>query len=769
MLLKIKMCREISGDYLNRNSAMNMTKTVDYRGMDSAGECCDSLARRLLTSPSSLSCSQLQVEARSSLLEVLQLNRCHKQESSDGKNELPEKKPLNNITEEFSSSCAYREQGVSHNLTMTDTNSDAELKDVWKCGYLRMLKPSKNRFFVLRGPSNTGPSRLECYDNEKKFKYGIKSCSKPRRVSGSPKNIIYLHQCFTVSKRADSKHRHLIALYTKDEYFAMVAKSEEEQEDWCLALNELMIEEKKDHSDTDKLDDGYWTISPGTTFKEVWQVIVKPKGLGQTNNLTGLCRLCLSAKTIRLVKLNSDMPSVNLPLVNVRRCGHLESFFFVEVGRSSSTGPGEIWMQVDPGDPLVAQKMHETILEAMKALRTIPDFRPRSVSQSFQSNPCSVIHARRHPHGNLPPSQTGLQHSSRSRTVVGKLSPKGSKGNEEVCAFQVSSNSTPDLQCNSTLLEENSIADYVVMDPSVTAVARTNEEQRYTMKTSTSEYENPLSSNTRFLNLHGQSKVAVKDGYMSMTPGLLPDVDDIASEFCVPPTRPETPDAAVFPPNQACSQDYMLMLSPSRSPAKDSLHDIKCSQSDEYVNMSLWSTVEDQTEGFTEALKSHSSSCAPLNFNQTCFQTNSEYGDYTPMCHPVGHPCSDVGWNSRQPLCSSPCRTSHSNCNIGLNVSDVSVFNMTGLSFERQGLWDERTLRIPACQLSNVALEVKRGQSVTTVNKDNTSLSLPVHISPSCPVFYAGTELSEPAGQSTTTRHWLYLCLPFCINTDGSE
>uniref|UniRef100_A0A8C2HVZ7 Insulin receptor substrate 4a n=1 Tax=Cyprinus carpio TaxID=7962 RepID=A0A8C2HVZ7_CYPCA len=266
--------------------------------------------------------------------------------------------------------------------------------DIWKCGYLRKQKHGHKRFFVLRGPSNLGSSRLEYYDSEKKFRNALK--------------------CFTVNKRADAKNKYLIALYTKDEYFAVVAESEQEQEEWYLALTELMTEGKKGQLDNDELDDGYGTISPGTIFKEVWQVNVKPKGLGQTRNLMGVYRLCLSAKTIHLVKLNSETPAVNLPLMSIRRCGHSESFFFIEVGRSSSIGPGEIWVQVE--DSVVAQNMHETILDTMKALKAFPDFRPRSKSQSSGSNPIPFITTRRHL-GNLPPSQTGSSQHTRSASL----------------------------------------------------------------------------------------------------------------------------------------------------------------------------------------------------------------------------------------------------------------------------------------------------------------------------------------------------------------
>uniref|UniRef100_A0A672K4E9 Insulin receptor substrate 1-B-like n=1 Tax=Sinocyclocheilus grahami TaxID=75366 RepID=A0A672K4E9_SINGR len=219
------------------------------------------------------------------------------------------------------------------------------------------------RFFVLRAASASGPSRLEYYENEKKWRY----------KSGAPKRSIPLESCFNINKRADSKNKHLVALYTKDEYFAIAADSEVEQESWYQALVDLHNRGKVHETAAGVGEDNYGEATPGPAFKEVWQVILKAKGLGHTKNLIGVYRLCLTNKTISFVKLNSDAAAVVLQLMNIRRCGHSENFFFIEVGRSAVTGPGEFWMQVD--DSVVAQNMHETILEAMKAMSE--EFRPR--------------------------------------------------------------------------------------------------------------------------------------------------------------------------------------------------------------------------------------------------------------------------------------------------------------------------------------------------------------------------------------------------------
>ncbi|KAM8903302.1 insulin receptor substrate 2-like [Spinachia spinachia] len=281
---------------------------------------------------------------------------------------------------------------------------------VKRCGYLRKQKHGHRRFFVLREPTERGPACLEYYESEKKW-----------RNKSAAKRLITLDSCLCVNKRADAKHKHLIALYTKDEYFAVAADSEQEQESWYAVLTDLIAEGKVYDSpaSTSSLvgfeEASYGLMAPVTAaYKEVWQVNLKSKGLGQIKNLTGVYRLCLSSRTISFVKLNSESAAVSLQLMNIRRCGHSDSFFFIEVGRSAVTGPGEFWMQAE--DSVVAQNIHETILEAMKAMKELSEFRPRSKSQSASTNPISVPTRRNL--NNLPPSQTGLVRRSRTDSMA---------------------------------------------------------------------------------------------------------------------------------------------------------------------------------------------------------------------------------------------------------------------------------------------------------------------------------------------------------------
>uniref|UniRef100_A0A4W5LIY9 Si:ch73-335l21.1 n=1 Tax=Hucho hucho TaxID=62062 RepID=A0A4W5LIY9_9TELE len=283
-------------------------------------------------------------------------------------------------------------------------------EDVRKSGYLRKQKSMHRRYFVLRTASERGPARLEYYESEKKF----------RGKTPVPKKALVLETCFNINKRADAKNKHMIVLYTRAESFAIAAENEADQDEWYQAMVELQCKSKAASPDTGPGGD-YGVPTPGPAFKEVWQVKVWPKGLGQAKNLVGVYRLCLTEKTVNFVKLNSDAAAVVLQLMNVRRCGHSENFFFVEVGRSAVTGPGEFWMQVD--DSVVAQNMHETLLEAMKALSE--EFRQRSKSQSNSgpgggataSNPISVPSRRHHP--NPPPSQVGFTRRPRTEPPGG--------------------------------------------------------------------------------------------------------------------------------------------------------------------------------------------------------------------------------------------------------------------------------------------------------------------------------------------------------------
>lgn len=68
---------------------------------------------------------------------------------------------------------------------------------------------------------------------------------------------------------------------------------------------------------------------------------------------------------------------VLLKLSSIRRCGALNTIFYMEVGHSSPFGAGHIWMDTWNSD--VATSVHDTIMGA-SSLNHDPRFRMRSSS-----------------------------------------------------------------------------------------------------------------------------------------------------------------------------------------------------------------------------------------------------------------------------------------------------------------------------------------------------------------------------------------------------
>uniref|UniRef100_A0A8C8TEN9 Insulin receptor substrate 3 n=1 Tax=Peromyscus maniculatus bairdii TaxID=230844 RepID=A0A8C8TEN9_PERMB len=239
--------------------------------------------------------------------------------------------------------------------------------DVRLCGHLRKQKSQRRRFFVLRAD----PPRLECYESEKKFLAG--GCRPPR-----PRRSVSLEGACTISKRADARQRHLIVVYTSDSSLGVAAASEVEQQVWYSALLEVRASAAAAAATAMGLSPREapesWIFAP---FQDVWPVTLRSKGLGRARGLSsGSYRLCLGSGSLSLLRKPgskgsrdsraSPPPALRLSLLSVRRCGHADSFFFLELGRSAPTGPGELWMQAP--DAVVAQSIHETVLAAMKRL-----------------------------------------------------------------------------------------------------------------------------------------------------------------------------------------------------------------------------------------------------------------------------------------------------------------------------------------------------------------------------------------------------------------
>ncbi|CRL00953.1 CLUMA_CG014266, isoform B [Clunio marinus] len=246
----------------------------------------------------------------------------------------------------------------------------------------------KQKYFVIfdDAPDKPGTARLEYFDNEKKFR-SLMAKSPDSGITNQKRSII-LCTCFNINKRIDTpKYKHVIGLYRKDDTFSIIMKDEKEMNEWLKQL--LILQRGKELLDGDQ---------PRPTFEHVWEVNVIRRGLGESYGIIGSYRLCITDTTLSLVRVGpattsageSRVGHVEFALANMRRCGSTLSVFFMEVGRYTPMGAGEIWMETF--DPMIANNMSEIILHtagSKRSLKTEENFGPIMRIRSQSANEAS--------------------------------------------------------------------------------------------------------------------------------------------------------------------------------------------------------------------------------------------------------------------------------------------------------------------------------------------------------------------------------------------
>lgn len=246
----------------------------------------------------------------------------------------------------------------------TDTETMTSKPDIVKEGWLKRVKNKKERYFVLCFNKDTGAAQLEYYESQRKF-----------NSNSEPKRTIFLQDCLGIINKKDSKYGQLLVLYTKEDVFALTADSEELLESWFSNLDKLHKMENKNLQES--------------KYDLVWNVKVIPRGLGGVKNMTGSYKLCLKDDSLYFVNPASQEILNEEKLYHVRRYGHQDYCFFMEFGRSTTLGAGEIWMEVE--DPLIAQKIHETLSRSVKP----PTGESAAVSKKSKSTRHSmVVHSK---------------------------------------------------------------------------------------------------------------------------------------------------------------------------------------------------------------------------------------------------------------------------------------------------------------------------------------------------------------------------------------
>lgn len=248
----------------------------------------------------------------------------------------------------------------------------------------------KTRYFVLWKDA-AGGVYLEYFDSQKKFE------ANANRPFNKKKPPIAVHECFSINKRIVAiKGAYAIAIYTADDVFTIVFDSDKEQREWLDTLVQHWRQRTPlNHSHA--------------ATEHVWQVKLLDKGLSEKQqHLAGRHRLCLTPNALLLYKVDPDDPApqpIEMQLKSIRKCGHSETYFTVELGRSSSIGEQQLLMQVE--DNALANHMHKAIHEAMKCSTAREEFgpmsRPRSASTSDSGK---ALSSRRSTLGSLAPGHT---------------------------------------------------------------------------------------------------------------------------------------------------------------------------------------------------------------------------------------------------------------------------------------------------------------------------------------------------------------------------
>ncbi|WAR16560.1 IRS1-like protein, partial [Mya arenaria] len=291
---------------------------------------------------------------------------------------------------------------------------EAPGSDIVKQGLLKKLKTMKKKYFILRSTSSSGPSRLDYYDSEKKFKTGH-----------LPKRSIHLFKCFNINKKID-KHK---------------------------------------------------------SFS------------------------------------------------SIRRCGHSDNFFFMEVGRTAVTGSGELWMLVE--DTQTSLYMHNRILESPRRARA-PINRPQSTVVYSRSSHPNLDHI---PSGGSSPSLEDYDDPSSSNDDYLPMSPG------QASPVQRSRSRSPTPPVKTLEMKQGQ----------------------------TAFYDDYLSMTPASAGSEGQDSTGKGDGYMDMKPGSgvsSPGNDSYMSRT-PPPSGHAPPDKSGYvsmaPPVTAAGSGYIDMTPGQRS------------------------------------------------------------------------------------------------------------------------------------------------------------------------------------------------------------
>ncbi|KAF0290442.1 Insulin receptor substrate 1 [Amphibalanus amphitrite] len=253
------------------------------------------------------------------------------------------------------------------------------LGEIQKMGYLKVRRKEEKKFKKRWAVLRQDTASVDIYESDKKWRARDK--------------------CKIVSKKEEPKCKYAIGLMGTVSY-TLGLDSDEEQTDWLLRLR--WVHQGGRHADAEP---------PRPHYDSMWEVTITDRGLGSTKKLNGQYCVGLTCDGIQLINKRNNNETYDLPFSVIRGCRHMECFFWLEVGRTSCFGAGEIYMQL--AERIYAQNMHEVMKTKFNSRSSESssqqgESRPRVASTSEPSRPINVAKGRRNTYSSNNSSHTSV-------------------------------------------------------------------------------------------------------------------------------------------------------------------------------------------------------------------------------------------------------------------------------------------------------------------------------------------------------------------------
>lgn len=236
-----------------------------------------------------------------------------------------------------------------------------------------------------------------------------------------PKKTIHFGDLLFADRKYEKNEIFAFSIYTIDKTITFLAQDESTMLEWLCKIRET-------HSNL---------YPEFKRYEAVFEAHLMDRGLGKTMNIQGAYRLALSKDSLDLIPImNNTMiqgsdsqqhdnnqnhhqtkpqeiqsqqksqqrfhkrhpllrsKTIELVLRSIRRCGHTDCNFYIESGRHSQIGEGDLWMTFIKKSTV--RLLHELLVNAMKSSASIEDVYPHNKGQRSRSGSSNENALRTH-------------------------------------------------------------------------------------------------------------------------------------------------------------------------------------------------------------------------------------------------------------------------------------------------------------------------------------------------------------------------------------